>query len=379
MDTSASLARVHLRGVISAVRDKEFCRCNMPPVVKPVARRPVVATTTNTKPPQRPLSPSPSLSPPPTAARTVPTTELSPPLSSTSTSSCSTIITTKRKLLSQHERYNKRQQHNNNTYEEHDELSTDDEMDDILMDDDDILDEGDGDDEDDDEESIVIHDKDDNSSNIDNNQCSVNGGQQKQVPLPQTHFQKKLSLNLSAHTTVMKKRATRRRTETSYDEKTTHYLKTMFFEVYGNGRKLSKPERRRIEKQTGLKSRKITYWFSNQKRRFRPELKAFQRLVAQGHVNSYDDFLQWCALHDMTEFNEKDSTSDNHNIISSITCPSSPSASTNIPSSVTTSSPSQQVLPQISTSSLSSPLPQPSSPTDNNNNNITTTTTVLKM
>ncbi|KAI8143720.1 hypothetical protein BJV82DRAFT_578353 [Fennellomyces sp. T-0311] len=99
----------------------------------------------------------------------------------------------------------------------------------------------------------------------------------------------------------LKRRTTRRRTETSYDEKTTHYLKTMFFEVYGNGRKLSKPERRRIEKQTGLKSRKITYWFSNQKRRFRPELKAFQQLVAQGTVKSYDDFLRWCEVNDMNQ------------------------------------------------------------------------------
>ena len=106
----------------------------------------------------------------------------------------------------------------------------------------------------------------------------------------------------------LKRRATRRRTETSYDENTTHYLKTMFFEVYGNGRKLSKPERRRIEKQTGLKSRKITYWFSNQKRRFRPELKAFQRLVGQGCVKTYDDFLRWCEVNDMSQVKDNSST-----------------------------------------------------------------------
>lgn len=93
---------------------------------------------------------------------------------------------------------------------------------------------------------------------------------------------------------LLRKRTTRRRTETSYDEDTTTYLKRVFFEVYGQGRKLSKHERRRIEQDTGLMSRKITYWFSNQKRRFSAELKAFQRLSRQGCIKTYDEFLIWC-------------------------------------------------------------------------------------
>ncbi|KAI8967894.1 hypothetical protein BDF20DRAFT_839734 [Mycotypha africana] len=86
-----------------------------------------------------------------------------------------------------------------------------------------------------------------------------------------------------------------RRTATSYDAETTHYLKSVFYNVYSQTNKLTKEQRYRIQKETGLKSRNITYWFSNHKRRFHESLKLFRKVVEQseGRVKTYDDFLSW--------------------------------------------------------------------------------------
>lgn len=92
-----------------------------------------------------------------------------------------------------------------------------------------------------------------------------------------------------------KHHATTRRTATSYDAQTTHYLKTIFFDIYSHREKLTKDQRRQIQKKTGLKPRNITYWFSNHKRRFQNSLAVFKQVVkeSQGKVKTYDDFLAW--------------------------------------------------------------------------------------
>jgi hypothetical protein len=93
---------------------------------------------------------------------------------------------------------------------------------------------------------------------------------------------------------VTEKRYTRR-TATSYDSKTTHYLKSVFFDIYSSKDKLTKEQRRQVQKDTGLKPRNITYWFSNHKRRFQASLAVYKKVVkeSQGKVRSYDDFLNW--------------------------------------------------------------------------------------
>ncbi|KAI8377097.1 hypothetical protein EDC96DRAFT_455829 [Choanephora cucurbitarum] len=94
-----------------------------------------------------------------------------------------------------------------------------------------------------------------------------------------------------------------RRTATSYDAQTTHYLKTVFFSIYSSREKLTKEQRRQVQKQTGLKPRNITYWFSNHKRRFQTSLAVFKRVVDQsgGQVKTYDDFLAWRRQHGLPE------------------------------------------------------------------------------
>lgn len=86
-----------------------------------------------------------------------------------------------------------------------------------------------------------------------------------------------------------------RRTATSYDSKTTHYLKTVFFDIYSSRDKLTKEQRRQVQKDTGLKPRNITYWFSNHKRRFQTSLAVYKKVVKESHgkIQSYDDFLNW--------------------------------------------------------------------------------------
>lgn len=99
-----------------------------------------------------------------------------------------------------------------------------------------------------------------------------------------------------------------RRTATSYDAQTTHYLKSMFFDIYSRREKLTKDQRRQVQKETGLKSRNITYWFSNHKRRFQNSLLVFKKTVEEsnGVVKTYDDFLRWRKLRGLSEEASKD-------------------------------------------------------------------------
>ncbi|CAO3647926.1 unnamed protein product [Mucor hiemalis] len=94
-----------------------------------------------------------------------------------------------------------------------------------------------------------------------------------------------------------------RRTATSYDAQTTHYLKSVFFDIYSTRDKLTKEQRRQVEKDTGLKPRNITYWFSNHKRRFQNSLLVFKKVVkdSNGIVKTYDDFLEWRRLRGLPE------------------------------------------------------------------------------
>ncbi|KAI8141906.1 hypothetical protein BJV82DRAFT_670412 [Fennellomyces sp. T-0311] len=85
-----------------------------------------------------------------------------------------------------------------------------------------------------------------------------------------------------------------RRSKTSYDPKTSYLLNTLFFESFGNERKPTKLERRKVQHKTGISSRHLTYWLSNHKRRFRPELMAYQRLQRSGRIKSYDEFMDYC-------------------------------------------------------------------------------------
>ncbi|KAI7850521.1 hypothetical protein BDC45DRAFT_517845 [Circinella umbellata] len=86
-----------------------------------------------------------------------------------------------------------------------------------------------------------------------------------------------------------------RRTATSYDADTTHYLKSVFFNIYSKRDKLTKEQRKQVQIHTGLKPRNITYWFSNHKRRFQNSLQVFKQAVheSKGKIKSYDDFLEW--------------------------------------------------------------------------------------
>ncbi|KAI8883761.1 hypothetical protein K501DRAFT_313803 [Backusella circina FSU 941] len=91
------------------------------------------------------------------------------------------------------------------------------------------------------------------------------------------------------------KTRTTRRTATSYDTKTTHYLKSIFYEVYSKRDKLTKDERRKVHRDTQLSPRNITYWFSNHKRRFGKALAVYQEAAQEsnGQIKCYDDFIAW--------------------------------------------------------------------------------------
>ncbi|KAL7327586.1 hypothetical protein PS15p_205996 [Mucor circinelloides] len=105
--------------------------------------------------------------------------------------------------------------------------------------------------------------------------------------------------NRVAHTGSQKAR----RTATSYDAKTTHYLKSIFFDIYSTKDKLTKDQRRKVQQETGLKPRNITYWFSNHKRRFQHSLNVFKKTVqeSQGQVKTYDDFLIYRRMNGLPE------------------------------------------------------------------------------
>ncbi|KAI9264804.1 hypothetical protein BY458DRAFT_513586 [Sporodiniella umbellata] len=86
-----------------------------------------------------------------------------------------------------------------------------------------------------------------------------------------------------------------RRTATSYDAQTTRYLKAVFFDIYSVSDKLTKEQRRKVQQDTGLKPRNITYWFSNHKRRFQNSLAVFRKTVNESHgqIKTYHEFLKW--------------------------------------------------------------------------------------
>ncbi|KAI8875748.1 hypothetical protein K501DRAFT_280068 [Backusella circina FSU 941] len=105
---------------------------------------------------------------------------------------------------------------------------------------------------------------------------------------------KKPTRVISKKSTTNKGRGLSRRTATSYDSQTTHYLKSVFFDIYSQRDKLTKDQRRQVHKRTGLEPRKITYWFSNHKRRFCYALIKFKearRLYKW--IETYDDFINW--------------------------------------------------------------------------------------
>lgn len=87
----------------------------------------------------------------------------------------------------------------------------------------------------------------------------------------------------------------KKRTVTSYDHETSFYLKSVFFEVYSYQKKLTKQQRKEVQKKTGLASRNITYWFSNHKRRFHKTLKIYREAVesSNGSIKNYNDFITW--------------------------------------------------------------------------------------
>lgn len=92
------------------------------------------------------------------------------------------------------------------------------------------------------------------------------------------------------------------RTPTSYDTNTSEFLKRMFFETYVQNKKLTKEQRQKIIERTDLDSRKITYWFSNHKRRSKDLLETYGRLLRQGTITTYDEFVQFCKDNDLPGF-----------------------------------------------------------------------------
>lgn len=110
---------------------------------------------------------------------------------------------------------------------------------------------------------------------------------------------KESTTNSKSDVRIKGQRSSSRRTATSYDERTTHYLKSIFYDIYSVRDRLTKEQRKQIQKETGLKPRNITYWFSNHKRRFQHTLSAFKQTVKEsnGKVKTYEDFLKWECDH----------------------------------------------------------------------------------
>ncbi|KAG1102926.1 hypothetical protein G6F42_017292 [Rhizopus arrhizus] len=84
-----------------------------------------------------------------------------------------------------------------------------------------------------------------------------------------------------------------KRTTTSYDAETTAYLKKAFFNYYSKQYKLTREQRETVIRETGLRSRNITYWFSNHKRRLGAELAIYRKLIREHKLKDYDAFLRW--------------------------------------------------------------------------------------
>lgn len=95
--------------------------------------------------------------------------------------------------------------------------------------------------------------------------------------------------------------AKNKRTTTSYDAKTTAYLKKVFFNCYSKQYKLTKEQRDIVIDDTGLRSRNVTYWFSNHKRRLGAELQIYRNAAREHGIKNYDEFLQWRRDHDLPE------------------------------------------------------------------------------
>ncbi|KAK4515561.1 uncharacterized protein ATC70_010511 [Mucor velutinosus] len=83
------------------------------------------------------------------------------------------------------------------------------------------------------------------------------------------------------------------RTTTSYDAETTAYLRKAFFNYYSKQCKLTREQREAVIRETGLRSRNITYWFSNHKRRLGTELAIYRKLTREHKIQDYDAFVQW--------------------------------------------------------------------------------------
>jgi hypothetical protein len=103
---------------------------------------------------------------------------------------------------------------------------------------------------------------------------------------------KKSTRGTSKNPTTNKEHSPARRTATSYDWKTTLYLKSVFYEAYSIRDKLTKDQRREVQKVTGLKPRSITYWFSNHKRRLTNARQKFREARRRG-IKTYQEFINW--------------------------------------------------------------------------------------
>ncbi|KAI8060335.1 hypothetical protein BC940DRAFT_337621 [Gongronella butleri] len=70
-----------------------------------------------------------------------------------------------------------------------------------------------------------------------------------------------------------------RREGKMYDAATRKYLQDMFLATVWRGLKPTRAQRSQMMLRTGLSSRKLTYWFSNTKRRWKkPSLQQWTRL-----------------------------------------------------------------------------------------------------
>jgi hypothetical protein len=95
----------------------------------------------------------------------------------------------------------------------------------------------------------------------------------------------------------------KKRTPTSYDKETSRYLKSVFFDVYSKQNKLTKNQRQQVREKTDLPPRKITYWFSNHKRRFKKALEIYKDAVKDSHgkITCYEDFVLWRRSQDLPD------------------------------------------------------------------------------
>lgn len=101
-------------------------------------------------------------------------------------------------------------------------------------------------------------------------------------------------------------------TPTLYATSTSEYLNRVFFDTYGRDKKLTKEQRNEIIKRTGLTSRRITYWFSNRKRRFKSQVKTYGHLLQQGTITTYDEYLEFLRDNRLPKINMSSKTWPTH-------------------------------------------------------------------